>query len=31
MHPKAFLNLGKCFERGLGVKLNKERAKALYI
>jgi TPR repeat protein len=31
MYPKAFLNLGKCFELGLGVKKNHERAKALYI
>lgn len=31
LYPKAFLNLGKCFENGLGVNKNFEKAKTLYI
>ncbi len=30
-YGKAFLNLGKCYEKGLGVKRNYEKAKSLYI
>jgi TPR repeat protein len=29
-YPKAFLNLGKCYEHGLGVKLNIEKARAYF-
>lgn len=29
-YPKAFLNLGKCFEKGLGVRQNYEKAKAYF-
>ncbi len=30
-YAKAFLNLGKCYEKGLGVKMNFDKAKSLYI
>ena len=30
-YPKAFLNLGKCYEKGLGVKKNKEKAHTYFI
>jgi TPR repeat protein len=28
---KAFLNYGKCYEKGLGVRKNMEKARSLYI
>ena len=30
-YPKAFLNLGKCYENGIGVNQNIDMARALYI
>lgn len=30
-YGKAFLNYGKCYEKGLGVKKNLEKARSLYI
>jgi TPR repeat protein len=30
-YPKAYLNLGKCYENGLGVKVSEDKAKAMYI
>ena len=30
LYPKAYLNLGKCYENGLGVKKNDSKAKGMY-
>lgn len=30
-YPKAFLNLGKCYENGVGVAENLDKARALYL
>ena len=30
-YPKAYLNLGKCYENGVGVSQNIDRARSLYL